>query len=188
MADDAAQLLYRVMFNGSTATYPPAAGRKDLNTQAGDATGYLLDFQAASGVVGRAVWQSPVFWLRPDLGTGPGAQKQNAVPIWRTPVYGGTTSLFVQIFGVSSLTRELLVTSVENGAINIPTLTAGRLPSICQPQDLTADFYDGGDSTIFTFAPPAANGPIQFWQVVLTFDQVDGVLGDVELHTQWTAH
>lgn len=188
MSEDTGQLLYRLMFGGVTSNIPPAAGRKDLNVQAGDSTRYRLDFQAAAGLVGQAIWRSPVFWLRPDLGTGPGAQKQNAVPLWRTPVYGGTTSVFVTLWGIADLTLDLRFTSTELAMIDSPVVTAGQLPQISQPQDITADVYDGEDACILTFSPPAANGPVQFWQILLTVDQPTGVLGTVDLSVSWGAY
>lgn len=184
-------LLWRILSGAMLpGTNPPGSNRPELRNYAGEANNTRLAFTAAEGYVGVSSWRSPVLNLRPDLGLTAGAEKLNAIPIWRGSVLGGTTSCFVQIGGISSITADLIVTTTTYAEINAPSPTAGqlRLRAVSQPEDITADFYDGDEAVVLTFCPPAANGPTWFWQVGLNFYQTNGVLGDVTLPLQWAVY
>ena len=158
--------LYKLLMGG-IFPQPPPAGKELRKYYFGSWT--KLYFKAEPGLIARAQWQSPVFWLRPDMGDLNTGETFNAIPLWRTGSYGGGLTLFVEIAGISSLSSiDVTVTSQEWASAQ----PANQLLTIDQAQDITADVYDGGDMALLQFTPPTGGGgPILFWKVALQFDQ-----------------
>lgn len=170
--------LYKLLMGGVFAQ-PPTAGKDLRNYKFGE--WITLPFTASAGRVGRATWSSPTYWCRPDMGDLNTGETFNGLPVWRTATYGAGLSLMVEVFGIANLNRDLTVTAVEFASPQSPV----NLRRICQPQDITADIYDGGEVALLQFEPPTGGGgPVTFWRVELTFDQNDGALGDVVLQVR----
>lgn len=118
-----------------------------------------------TGVAARAIWQSPVFDLRPDVG---GNYRPVATPV------PGAARLHCQVFNttatlIQDLPSTLEVYSVEFAAPTDP----GNLRAIQERLDITADFFSGTSSSLLEWAPVGA--PIRFWRVAMVFDWTDAV-------------
>lgn len=128
-----------------------------------------------TGVYARAVWESPLFNLRPYYGAMfPNAASgdttaQGAVSIWLPG--GATGKLWVQITNLLAQnwsTAGLRLTSEEFSAVHNPAYLA----AITTPQDITTEVLGGAASALACFLAPGMGYPVAFYRVRLTFDYV----------------
>ena len=150
-----------------------------------------------AGLFARAVWQSPIFDLRPEFrnsgmskGSGQGylvaqapslnaarapaatttvTQNTGAVPIWRPN--GAAGKLWVQ---ATNLTVGPVAAQTGFGFEVLATERAHvndptAVQQIAPLEDITADFVGRIPSAIATFLPPGAGYPIRYYQLRLTF-------------------
>lgn len=131
-----------------------------------------------TGVANRAIWQSPVFDLRPDLGG-------NYRPVaTRIP---GAARMHLQCYTsdgtfLTALPSELEVYSVEAGHLANPQ----EIKFIEERFDISTDFYQGTESTVLEWSPPGA--PMRFWRVSVIFDWYDALNPPPRLTCWASAH
>ena len=122
----------------------------------------------------RAVWQTPVFNLRPDLRSAGGSPK-TGVPIWNS-----TARLYVQISnlinGSASTTEGLRVSAREQASIAYGDVRTGfsSVENVTSPVDVTSDVMLGTgqpDRVVLVFAPVGELYPVRFWSVRLSFEK-----------------
>ena len=120
----------------------------------------------------QAVWQTPVFNLRPDLRSAGGSPK-TGVPIWNT-----NSRLYVQISNLvnssASTTQGLRVTAREQASIAYGDVRTGfsSVENVTSPVDVTSDVMLGTgqpDRVVLVFAPLGESYPVRFWSVRLVF-------------------
>jgi len=120
----------------------------------------------------RAVWQTPVFNLRPDLRSAGGSPK-TGVPIWNT-----NSRLYVQISNLvnasATTTQGLRVTAREQASIAYGDVRTGfsSVENVTSPVDVTSDVMLGTgqpDRVVLVFAPLGESYPVRFWSVRLVF-------------------
>lgn len=125
-------------------------------------------------VIYRALWQSPVFDLRTELGTSQG-NANIALPINRGPAYGQGARLNLQLTrGQAGTSYEALYNYqfVDNTALS----DSAYMVQTCAPQSVTAAVRNapiaidntGLATTLLSFSAPA--NPVRFWQVVIVVD------------------
>lgn len=123
-----------------------------------------------------AVWQPPLFDLRPDLMHATGAPSDEAQPIWKDGAYGTGLTLWVFVDNIFLLTEDVAVFAITYGhPFDAPRATRTQLQ---QPQDITAAFQDGQEGVILSWAFPG----YRFWGLKLRFDQLTGTPNQVGTH------
>jgi len=133
----------------------------------------------ASGVVGRAIWTSPLFDLRPDLKASH-SYMPNAYRINRSAAFGAGAKLMCQTYGHDTIVgnQDIAVYSVEYGHISEPQ----NIRWMQKRQEVTSDFFDNADGpegcSILEIQPAGGSSPIRYWGVTLIFDIMDGALLD----------
>jgi hypothetical protein len=133
-------------------------------------------------VTARAIWQSPIFDLRPDLGNASNYRPQ-AKPIPRD------STVRLQIFRPDGVflvnsANDFLVYSVESVAISNPA----RLLASNDRQEITHDFYDGSQASLLGWTPPGVQSPVRFWRVSVIFDWIDLAVNRFNLSIWASAH
>lgn len=132
----------------------------------------------ATGVVGRAVYFSPVFDFRPEL-KGLFGPTPTAQPIrGRSGSYGAGIYLTMQFVGVAATAAlNIRVWSLEYGHIFDP---AG-LQLLGTREDATGEFYDASgtsgeaNSCVITLSAPEG---LRFWRGGLCVDYTTGTIDD----------
>jgi len=123
----------------------------------------------------RALWQSPIFDLRPDLGASSGADHALAKPINRSAAFGAGAQLTAMITNtagalsqLSTLQQQALeVYTVEYGHPALPN--AADLQPLNSAQNVTTHLWAAGaGSAMLPFSPPG--NPMRYWSVALVFD------------------
>lgn len=121
-------------------------------------------FGSTTGVTQRAIVQSPLFDLRPDLA---GSYRPTA-----TRVPGASRLHFAFYLNdgtfLVDLASTLEVYSVERAALVDPAKTRW----MDERQDITTDFYQGTEQSILEWAP--AGAPMRFWAVGVVLDWFGG--------------
>jgi hypothetical protein len=124
--------------------------------------------------VHQAVWQTPVFNLRPDLRSAGGSPK-TGVPIWNS-----SARLYVQISNLvnasATTTQGLRVSAREQASIAYGDVRTGfsSVENVTSPVDVTSDVMLGTgqpDRVVLVFAPLGEGNPVRFWSVRLTFEK-----------------
>jgi hypothetical protein len=122
----------------------------------------------------QAVWQTPVFNLRPDLRSAGGSPK-TGVPIWSS-----TARLYVQVSnlvnGSTLTTQGLRVDALEQASIAYGDVRTGftSVENVTAPVDVTSDIMLGisqPDRIVLVFAPLGEAYPVRFWSVRLVFQK-----------------
>lgn len=167
-------------YSNPTYTIPPISPEKAL-------LGYWSGgpFRVPEpGVGNTAVWESPIFDLRPDLKAVTGISPQIAQPIRSADMAGIRLRVQFQVDagdlnggGSQLAARQQTVEAVELGHLTDPAL----ITTLNQPQSIISAIYSGGQSAIVSWVPAADNA--RFWRVRLIFGQGVGgaVVGNVSL-------
>jgi len=126
----------------------------------------------------RALWASPVFDLRPDLG---GNYRPTAT---RIP---GAARLHVQMRRadgafLTTIPSAMEVYSIESAHVANPQ----ELRFMEERLDISSDFYQGTESSVLEWAPPGA--PLRFWRVTIVFDWFDAFNDPPRLVCWGSAH
>lgn len=111
-------------------------------------------------VLRRALWGTPRFDLKPFL-RGSASFQPDSYAIWRGSV------LQVQCFINRAAIRDLINNMRVYAMSYTSAFDPNRLSPIDKPQDITQEFFNGNQDTVFTFPTPSG---VRYWQVQLVFD------------------
>lgn len=133
----------------------------------------VIDWTAnpSPNVLWQAVWSSPIYDLRPDLGAlsdNRNNARFSGVSVWRAAGQNIAAQLFVQISAVQDF-RGFQVLSQEEAHISDVT----QILSVTGQQDVTAEFTSRGASSIVTYSPYGDGYPIRYWRLKLRFNILD---------------
>ena len=123
----------------------------------------------ATASVARALWQTPTFDLRPDLGASAGPDNTLGYPIMRP--FGGGGMLTINITGVAMNGDPVPQALTEFNIVEFghPTDPSRMLP-LGLRKNVTSAVLGGvqGGFSILTVAPPA--NPLRYWAAALVVD------------------
>lgn len=133
-------------------------------------------------VVRTAVWSTPLFDFRPDLGAGASSSAYvSAQPIWSLRSGG---RLWIQIYNLTSplMSASLRLTYKEFGSVIYTNGLGGQgtapgfAPNTVDAVDITTEIASNGrDSVILPFVPTGDGYPVKYWRLQLTFDMLAAV-------------
>lgn len=125
-------------------------------------------FGPIDGVISRAVYQSPIFDLRPWLRASMPEPPNEALAIWHP-----SPGISLQISGEPDIETALGVNQIACWYLDVGHVsTAQRVRRLHVAQEVTAQLYDGDQSAVFPYAIPTG---LRYWRVVLVFDLRSGV-------------
>ena len=128
-----------------------------------------------TGVVSRAICQTPVFDLRYDLGFVDGNRGNNQ-PIRRETMLGINYDLFVTLNGFATILvgglgiTPIRVTKIEFGHASDPL----RTNFFQEPEDISIDFYSGNSVSGYSELRVVPSGPLRYWGCAFVFDTFAG--------------
>jgi hypothetical protein len=126
----------------------------------------------------RALWQTPVFDLRPDLKASAGVDPSIAFPIMRPYGSGSLLSAFVENDGgVLGSLSNLIVPFLEFYAVGFGhPVDPQQVAPLSLRRNITSAVWSGASgAAILSFVPPS--NPIRYWAVAIVVDLLDDDAG-----------
>ena len=121
------------------------------------------------GAFALAQLETPLFDLRPDLRGSFGVTPE-AQAVFRGAAFGAGARLSIQIKGINGIPANLPMRIVSTERGQILDARDANIRTLQQPQDISEQFFDGGQDVILEWEPPG--NPIRYWKVELGVQQL----------------